>query len=278
MKTYPCVLSIAGSDCSGGAGIQADTKTISALGAYAATAITAVTVQNTCGVTGVHTVPAPVVEGQIEAVLTDLHPCAVKIGMVSDAAIVRTIARCLQRHPVRHIVFDPVMVSSSGRPLMEPDAIAAITSALMPLCTLITPNLPEAELLLGTKATTADDMHRAAKALLRYGSRAVLLKGGHLDGNAMTDVLLTTEDDAPYLFTAPKVESRNTHGTGCTLSSAIATRLALGDPLPCAVEQAKAYVHRALTDGRNVHFGEGHGPLNHLFAPVPMHIFEEDAH
>ena len=187
MKQYPCILSIAGSDCSGGAGIQADLKTISALGAYAATAITAVTVQNTCGVTNVHPIPPMVVEGQIEAVMTDLSPHAVKIGMVTDSQTVRAIVRCLLRHQPPFVIFDPVMVSTSGRQLMDTEALEAVTNELMPHCTLITPNLPEAELLLEQPIATTEEMCGAARKLLRYGCQAVLLKGGHLEGTLMTD-------------------------------------------------------------------------------------------
>lgn len=276
MKTYPCVLSIAGSDCSGGAGIQADLKTISAHGAYAATAVTAVTVQNSCGVTHVHPVPPAIVEAQITAVMEDLPPHAIKIGMVNDAAIIRTIARTLRRYPSCFVVLDPVMVSSSGRPLLEPAALTALTDELMPLCSLVTPNLPEAELLLDIPLKTLDDMHLAARSLLRYGSHAVLLKGGHLDADQLTDVLQVANEQEPHLYTAPKVESRNTHGTGCTLSSAIAARMALGDLLPDAVAHAKHYVHQALVSGRDIWAGKGHGPMNHLFSPQPMHIFHRN--
>ena len=276
MKHYPCILSVAGSDCSGGAGIQADLKTISALGAYAATAITAVTVQNTCGVTAVHVLPPAVIEGQIEAVMTDLSPHAVKIGMVTDCETVRAIVRCLCLHRPPFVVFDPVMVSTSGQQLMDSAALEAVTNELMPCCTLITPNLPEAELLLGRSVSTPEEMCTAARHLLRYGSQAVLLKGGHLDGHLMTDVLQLGQLPEPYLFTAPRVESGNTHGTGCTLSSAIATYLALGHPLHQAVGMAKDYVRQALVSGKEVQTGAGNGPLNHLFNPCPMHIFSEE--
>lgn len=277
MKQYPCILSIAGSDCSGGAGIQADLKTISALGAYAATAITAVTVQNTCGVTNVHPIPPMVVEEQIEAVMTDLSPHAVKIGMVTDSQTVRAIVRCLLRHQPPFVIFDPVMVSTSGRQLMDTEALEAVTNELMPHCTLITPNLPEAELLLEQPIATTEEMCGAARKLLRYGCQAVLLKGGHLEGTLMTDVLQLAQEPEPYLFTASRVNSSNTHGTGCTLSSAIATFLALGSPLSRAVEQAKDYVRQALVSGKDVQTGKGNGPLNHLFSPCPMHIFNQDA-
>jgi len=276
MRTYPCILTIAGSDCSGGAGIQADIKAISALGAYAASAITAITVQNTCGVTGIHPVPPAYVKGQIEAVMEDIHPQAIKIGMINDTEIVEVIAGSLQKYRPRFVVFDPVMVSTSGCKLMEDEAIEAITTRLIPLATLITPNLSEAEILAGQKTNTVEDMQRQAKKMLELGCKGVLIKGGHLDGGQMCDVLQTADDDAPHLFTAPKVESRNTHGTGCTLSSAIATYLALGEPVASAVEKAKQYVYLGIESGKDVCIGHGHGPLNHFYSPVPMHIFDKN--
>ena len=268
MKHYPCILTIAGSDCSGGAGIQADIKTISALGAYAASAITAITVQNTCGVTGIHAVPPTYIQGQIQAVMTDIPPISVKIGMLNDAGTIRAIAESLHRFTpyYKYIVLDPVMVSTSGCKLIEDDAIEALTSLLMPLATLITPNLSEAEVLTGKRIATIPDMEKAAKELLAFGSQAVLVKG---------DVLYIKGEDRPHLFSSPKIESRNTHGTGCTLSSAIATYLALGEPLEEAVRKAKAYVYQGILSGKDVHIGEGHGPLNHFFAPVPLRVNEE---
>ena len=274
MKHYPCILTIAGSDCSGGAGIQADIKTISALGAYAASAITAITVQNTCGVTGVHPVPPTYVKAQIEAVMTDIRPRAVKIGMINDAGIIRAIAEGLKRYTPYYIVLDPVMISTSGHKLMEEDAITALTSQLMPLATLITPNLHEAEALAGKKISTVGEMETAARELLAFGSQAVLIKGGHLEEEEMCDVLYIKGEDQPHHFSSPKIESRNTHGTGCTLSSAIATYLALGEPLEEAVRKAKAYVYQGILNGKDVHIGEGHGPLNHFFSPAAMRINE----
>lgn len=272
MKTYPSVLTIAGSDCSGGAGIQADIKTISALGAYAASAITAITVQNTCGVYGIHAVPPEFIKGQIMAVMEDIKPLAVKIGMTGDAATVHVIAETLAMTGQRNIVFDPVMVSTSGCKLMADEAIDAVTRELMPLADIITPNLKEAEALLGRSIATPAEMIVAAHELLRYGSRAVLLKGGHLEGDEMLDVLYVAGEEEPHLFACMKVESRNTHGTGCTLSSAIATRLALGDKLPEAVRRAKQYVSEGIFSGKDISIGSGHGPLNHLFRPESMHI------
>ncbi len=250
MKKYPCVLSIAGSDCSGGAGIQADLKTISALGGYAATAITAITVQNTLGVRAIHPVPPVYVRGQIEAVMEDIRPDAVKIGMINDVEIVKTIASCLRTY--------------------RPRFISALTRELMPLASLITPNLSEAEVLTEHCISNVDTMKAAASELLKFGCGSVLLKGGHLEGDKMCDVLQTAGEDKPHLFISDKIESKNTHGTGCTLSSAIATFLALGYDMPQAVEHAKAYVTKGIHAGKDVHIGEGHGPLNHFYAPVPM--------
>lgn len=276
MRTYPCVLTIAGSDCSGGAGIQADIKTISALGAYAASAITAITVQNTCGVTGIHPVPPSYVKGQIEAVMDDIRPQAIKIGMINDTKIVEVIAEMLQKYQPQFVVFDPVMVSTSGCKLMEDEAIEAITTRLIPLATLITPNLSEAEILAGQKICTVEEMQRQAKEMLKLGCRGVLVKGGHLEGGRMCDVLQVSGEEAPHLFAAPKVDSRNTHGTGCTLSSAIATYLALGETVTDAVEKAKQYVYKGIEAGKDVCIGHGHGPQNHFYSPVPMHIFDKN--
>lgn len=273
MKIYPSILTIAGSDCSGGAGIQADIKTISALGAYAASAITAITVQNTLGVTGIHPVPPEYVKGQIEAVMTDIRPRAVKIGMINDVKIVEVIADAIQKFRPRFVVFDPVMVSTSGCKLIEDDAITALTTRLMPLATLITPNLSEAQVLTGITVNDRQSMQAAAQELLKLGSQAVLVKGGHLEGGRMYDLLQVRNESEPHLFAADKVNSSNTHGTGCTLSSAIATYLALGNPLVTAVEKAKQYVWQGILTGKDVHIGEGHGPLNHFHSPQAMHIF-----
>lgn len=265
-------MSIAGSDSCGGAGIQADIKTISALGGYAATAITAVTAQNTCGITAIHPIPPEVTAAQIEAVMSDLRPRAVKIGMVNDAATAEAIAEVLLRRRPEFVVLDPVMVSTSGSKLIDDDAIDVITRRLMPIATLITPNLNEAQALVQAELCTVEDMQQAARQLLRYGSRAVLIKGGHLQGAQMCDVLQVNGEHECHFYTSPKVESRNTHGTGCTLSSAIATRLALGDTLTAAIQRAKSYVFQGIKAGKDIHIGEGHGPINHFYAPVPLHI------
>lgn len=276
MKKYHTVLTIAGSDCSGGAGIQADIKTISALGCYAASAITAVTVQNTCGVSAIHPIPAEYVKSQIEAVMTDIKPEAVKIGMINDVEIVRAIASSIKTYRPKFVVFDPVMVSTSGCKLIEDKAIEAIKNELIPLSTIITPNLKEAIVLTGDNISHADSMIEAGRKILNYGCHSVLVKGGHLDGDDMCDVLCINGDSNPYMFTARKIDSHNTHGTGCTLSSAIATNLALGYTLQEAVNRAKEYVYKGILTGKDIHIGNGHGPLNHFHTPVPMHIFAEN--
>lgn len=272
MKRYPVILSIAGSDCSGGAGIQADIKTISALGGYAASAITALTVQNTIGIRAVHTVPAEVIRGQIEAVMEDLHPGAVKIGMVDELITVRVIADCLRKYTPAQVVYDPVMVSSGGRKLMSDEAISAIQKELFPLTTLITPNLDEVAVLTGKQLTKPEEMQQAARMLSELYGTAVLIKGGHLDGDEMQDVLC--ENELTYIYKEKKIESRNLHGTGCTLSSAIATYLAFGCPMNEAVREAKNYLSNAIDTGKEVTTGHGNGPLCHFWNPQKARIIE----
>ena len=262
MQTPAIILSIAGSDPSGGAGIQADIKAISALGGYAAAAVTAVTVQNTRGVTAVSYLPAQLVAAQAEAVMDDLHPAAVKIGMTGRADILRSLAACLRRHPGTPVVLDPVMKSTSGRPLMEPDAAEALRTELFPLCRLVTPNLPEAADLLGSPIHTVQDMEQAAAELHARHGCAFLLKGGHLEGDCMTDVLC--DGRTAYRFSSPRIDTANLHGTGCTLSSAIATLLGQGHALPEAVRRAKAYTDRAIEAARTWRMGSGYGPLCHF--------------
>lgn len=260
----PVVLTIAGSDSSGGAGVQADIKTISALSAYAASVITAVTAQNTQGVRGVYPIPPEMVTRQIEAVLDDLPVKAIKIGMVGHAAVAAALSDALQAHASLPLVYDPVMVSTSGHRLMETDAIDVVCRRLLPRCTLITPNLPEACLLSGADIHTIEDMEHAARQLSLQYQTAVLVKGGHLDGELMCDVLYHAGQMTHY--SSPKVESRNLHGTGCTLSSAIATYLAMGNELEEAVRCAKDYVSQAIIAAKDLHIGQGHGPLWHFFA------------
>lgn len=265
MKHYPVILSIAGSDCSGGAGIQADIKTITALEGYAATAITAITIQNTTGIRAVHSISPEIVRGQIEAVMDDLHPDAVKIGMVDDTLIVRTVADCLQKYSPPYVVYDPVMVSTSGRKLISDNAIEEIKKTLFPLTTLITPNLDEVAVLTGKRITTLEEMQQVAQYLSVTYETSVLVKGGHLPGEEMCDVLSTSGEI--YIYKERKIESKNLHGTGCTLSSSIATFLAKGLPLDEAVRQAKNYISLAITAGKELSIGHGNGPLWHLCIP-----------
>lgn len=273
--SYPVMLSIAGSDSCGGAGIQADLKAASALGIYAATAITAVTVQNTLGVQAVHPIPTDVVAGQIRAVVEDLHPQAIKIGMVSEVPIIRAIADELRRASVPTVVYDPVMVSTSGHRLIADEAVEVIKHELFPLCSIITPNLREAEALLDTPIRSIDDMKREIHRLRRWGNYAVLLKGGHLEGEEMADLLLMPGEDESLVLRSERVDTPNTHGTGCTLSSAIAALVAGGLSLSEAVRQAQAYVSQAILHGADVSVGHGHGPLNHFFSPLPLKKFSQ---
>ncbi len=272
--SHKIVLSIAGSDSSGGAGIQADIKAISALGGYAASVITAVTAQNTQGVQGIYPMPGEAVRQQIEAVMNDLSVDAIKIGMVFDKEIVHAIAGCLKRHRPKHVVFDPVMISTSGRKLMVDDTIRIIKEELIPLSTLITPNLHEAALLLGKPVNGVEEMEQAALSLARQFRTSILIKGGHLEGHAMCDVLChypsgTSSEEECILsrHTLPKIESKNLHGTGCTLSAAIATLLAQGYAMEQAVGRAKAYLNRAIAFGKGLQIGHANGPVWH-FPPI----------
>ncbi len=270
MKRYVTALTIAGSDPSGGAGIQADLKTFSALGVYGATAITAVTVQNTQSVKYVHKLPAQVVYDQIVAVMEDVTVDAVKIGMVNDAETLDAIVRALTAYRPKYLVVDPVMVSTSGCALMQPDALAIMKERLLPMADLVTPNLPEAWTLAGTD-TSVDD---AAQAILRLGVKALLIKGGHAEGKTKTDYLYIYigEGLKRVELTAETVDTLNTHGTGCTLSSAIAALLACGNGLEDAVRKGKEYLTEALKAGAGVHVGRGHGPVCHFYADRVMRL------
>jgi len=268
---YVRVLAIAGSDSGGGAGVQADLKTFAALGCYGMTAITALTAQNTRGVAAIHAAPAEFLETQIDAVMSDIGALAVKIGMLHSAEIVRVVAGAIDRYAMRRVVLDPVMVSATGATLIEPEAARALAGELFPRATIITPNLDEAALLLGRPIRAVDEMTDAAEALLRQGARAALLKGGHLPGDAVTDVLAIS-GRPPLVFSGDRIATRNLHGAGCTLSSAIAAHLALGEPLIEAVEAARHYVREALRAGAEVATGRGVGPLNHGFAPLKTRV------
>ncbi|HUD60057.1 MAG TPA: bifunctional hydroxymethylpyrimidine kinase/phosphomethylpyrimidine kinase [Acetobacteraceae bacterium] len=255
------VLVIAGSDSGGGAGIQADIKTITVFGAYAATAITALTAQDTLGVHAVHMVPPEFVAQQIAVVLDDIGADIIKTGMLGDTATVEVVCDTLMRHVERvPVVVDPVMVATTGARLLAPDALAMLRRRLLPLACLITPNLPEAEALAGMTIADVAAMHHAARAIMGLGVPAVLLKGGHLPGEQVVDLLATV--DGVEEFAAPRIASRHTHGTGCTLASAVAAGLAQGLGLRDAVVNARAYVRAAIAAAPG--FGAGHGPLNHL--------------
>lgn len=261
----PIALTIAGSDPSGGAGIQADLKTFAALGVYGASVITALTAQNTQGVTGVHAVPADFIGQEIDAVASDLAIGAVKTGMLADTATLAAVVAGIKRHKLAPLVVDPVMVATSGDMLLAPDAIYAVRRDLIPLATLITPNLHEAAKLLETDvAKSEDDMRAQGQRLLSLGSGAVLMKGGHGTGSEATDLLVTSA--GVTRLTRPWIDTPHTHGTGCTLSAAIAAGLAQGLELDEAVSRAKNYLWHALSAGRTLGVGRGRGPVDHAFA------------
>jgi hydroxymethylpyrimidine/phosphomethylpyrimidine kinase len=267
------VLVVAGSDSSGGAGIQADIKTVTALGGYAATAVTALTAQNTLGVEGVLTTAPDFVERQMEAVLTDIGADAIKIGMLGSTDIVRVVANtCKRLAPGTPLVVDPVMVAKGGQSLLERDAREALRTLLVPVAALLTPNVPEAEVLSGSRIQTEADLGRAAERLLLLGPGAVLVKGGHLPGDVVVDVLRTA-DGGEYRFESPRIESRSTHGTGCTLASAIALGIAEGLTLEGAVARARLYVFEAIRTAPGL--GQGHGPLHHAHPITAQRAREE---
>jgi hydroxymethylpyrimidine/phosphomethylpyrimidine kinase len=263
--TIPIALTIAGSDSSGGAGIQADLKTFAAFGVYGASVITALTAQNTKSVTGIHQVPADFVTAQIDAVFGDLDVKAVKIGMVSQCAVIETIVAGLRRWSPKHIVLDPVMVATSGDRLLAPDAIEALRTKLIPRAVLLTPNLPEAAALLDEQiASSENQIESQGKRLLAMGASAVLIKGGHGQGAESIDYLI--RKDSVVALPAPRIATKNTHGTGCSLSSAIAAGLAKGDDLEAAVRNAKTWVTAAIAAADRLSVGRGHGPIHHFHA------------
>jgi hydroxymethylpyrimidine/phosphomethylpyrimidine kinase len=275
-RRYPRLLTIAGSDSGGGAGIQADLKTFAALGCYGMSAITAITAQNTLGVTAIQPLPAALLTQQIDAVAMDIGVDAVKIGMLHDPDVVLAVAAAIRRHGWTRVVLDPVMVATSGDALIARETVAVLVRELFPLATVVTPNLDEAALLLGRPVTTEAELAQAAADLLALGAPAMLLKGGHLAGDTLVDLLLQA-GQAPLAMTGERIASRNTHGTGCTLSSAIACHLALGCSLADAVRLARDYVIAAIRHGADVQTGGGHGPLNHGYAPAPMQKLAQDA-
>jgi hydroxymethylpyrimidine/phosphomethylpyrimidine kinase len=261
--TTPVVLTIAGSDSSGGAGIQADLKTFAALGVYGASAITALTAQNTKGVTGIHPVPAEFVTAQIDAVFSDLDVGAVKIGMVAQADSIDAIATSLKRWSPRHVVLDPVMVATSGDRLLVAEAVEALRTRLIPLASVITPNLPEAAALLDEPMAISEaEIESQGHRLLALGCRAVLIKGGHGQGIESIDYLVSA--DGTTALVAPRVATQNTHGTGCSLSSAVAAELAKGEDLTNAVSNAKAWISAAIAAADRFSVGHGHGPIHHF--------------
>jgi hydroxymethylpyrimidine/phosphomethylpyrimidine kinase len=256
------VLIIAGSDSGGGAGIQADIKTVTALGGYAATAVTAITVQNTLGVFGVHAIPLDVVRDQIRVVMQDIGADALKTGMLATVETVEVVAEAIDAHaPNLPLVVDPVMIAKGGHPLLEAKAQDTVRRLLLPRATLVTPNAPEAEALTGTKVDDLDGQKRAAERLLALGAKAALVKGGHVEGAMVRDVLATADGFA--VFESPRIDTRATHGTGCTLASAITAGLAQGAALPDAVRAAREYLMEAIR--RAPGFGAGHGPLDHAW-------------
>lgn len=273
-RRYARVLSIAGSDSGGGAGIQADLKTIAALGGYGMTAITAITVQNTVGVRAIQALPPELLAQQIDAVAEDIGVDAVKIGMLHDAPVVQAVAAAIRRHRFAHVVLDPVMVATSGDRLIAQETVGVLVSELFPLAEVITPNLDEAGWLLGRSLQDADALEAAAQDLRALGAQAVLLKGGHLPGDWVVDVLSMPGAPQAHKLQSPRIATHNGHGTGCTLSSAIAAHLALGLPLQQAVEQARSYILGAIAAGADVTTGRGHGPLNHGYAPIAQRVFE----
>ena len=259
----PTALSIAGSDPSGGAGIQAELKTFSAFGVYGMCAITALTAQNTTGVSGVFPVPADFVAEQIEMVFADVRVNAVKIGMIVNAEIATSVAAVLRKHNDTPIVLDPVMIAKGGHQLLQADAVSALKEQLLPLAKILTPNLPEAASLLGVSvAKTRQEIEQQGQALLRLGPKAVLMKGGHLEGDESPDLLVS--ETGNLWLESQRINTKNTHGTGCTLSAAITAELAKGQPLEDAVKNAKSYLLGAIKAADSLQIGSGHGPTHHF--------------
>lgn len=275
-KSYPTVLSIAGSDSGGGAGIQADLKTFSSLGVYGATAITAITAQNTQGVHSQFALPPQMVYDQIIAVMEDIHPSVIKIGMLSNVQVAAVVADALERYSIP-IILDPVMVSSSGHRLLSTEAQEVLKERLLPMAQLVTPNIPEMEALSDMPLLTISDKYNAAKHLLSLGVQSVLLKGGHEEGEVKVDILYqkSPQGIVTCSFSSDTLNTRNIHGTGCTLSSAIAAYMARGLDLKDAVSSAKIYITEAIKAGADISVGKGYGPVNHLFNPLKMLVNEE---
>lgn len=264
-KNYNIVLTIAGTDSCGGAGVPADIKAISACGCYASCAVTAVTVQNTLGVKAVHDIPPEIISGQIKAVLEDIGADSIKIGMLSKVETVRTVAQAIRCANVKNIVLDPVMVSTSGHRLLSEEAVEVLKNELLPLATIITPNVPEAEVLLSKKISGQNETEKCAEELAQLAGCSVLLKAGHFLDDDLFDVLYNFETKAVTKFETRRVKTQNTHGTGCTLSSALAAFLAKGLSLECAVENAENYIQNAIREGSDYQLGNGHGAVKHFW-------------
>ena len=271
---YRVALTIAGSDSGGGAGIQADLKTFAASGVYGTSCITALTAQNTVGVNSIQAVNRSFMRAQLDAVFSDFCPVAVKTGMLYNKAILEEVCRAADKYRPQFLVIDPVMVSTSGARLIDPKASDELVRVLFSKATLITPNLHEAEAISGIKIDNESDMKIAARWLVNEtGAQAVLLKGGHLEGDESIDLLITRKENKIVRLTMPYINTRNTHGTGCTLSAAITAYLALGHNLAASVKKAKSYLHKALDAGKNIEIGAGHGGVNHFFAPKKTKLF-----
>lgn len=270
---YPTTLTIAGFDGSGGAGIQADIKTFSALGCYATSVLTALPVQNTMGVRKIYPIALEAVADQIESIMDDVFPDAIKIGMVHTPQLVITIAQTLQKYKKVPLVFDPVMIATSGHRLIEEETIAAMIELLFPLADLITPNMDEAGILANVKVETLADMYVAGENILAVGCERVLVKGGHLEQDTLQSILFD-KNCRPEIFKSKKIKTKNTHGSGCTLSSAIAAYLAHGHTISEAVSLAQNYVFAAIEQGADVQLGMGNGPLNHFFNPQKQIKYE----
>ncbi len=265
MKQYQKVLAIAGSDSGGGAGIQADIKTISACGSFATTAITAITAQNTLGVTDIHPIPVSTLKNQIKAVLEDIGTDSVKIGMLHNSETILAVYEMLEQFKIKNIVLDPVMVATSGSKLLEPDAIATLKETLIPRARIITPNIPEAEILLNVSIKHQKDLKKYALNLGEKYNVSVLLKAGHLQDDHLIDIFYNAENKAIVELKSKRVTSQNTHGTGCTLSSALAAFLSQGFELTKAVTQAKDFINGAIISGKDYAIGKGHGPVHHFY-------------
>ncbi len=265
MKHYKIALSIAGSDPSGGAGIQADLKTFSACGCYGATVIVAVVDENTVGVTDVHPIPVPFVSGQIKSVLDDIGADAIKIGMLHSSELILAVKETLSRYDIKNIVLDPVMVATSGDKLLQDEAIETLKNELIPFVRVITPNIPEAEILLGKEIKSQKDLKSVVKDLSFGNKVSVMLKAGHLTENKLIDVFYNAETGEVLELASDRVNTKNTHGTGCTFSSAIAAFLAQGLPLNDAAVRAKDYINKAIVAGAGYEIGKGHGPVHHFF-------------